>query len=146
MQQGSFKQNGKYWWFKYRETAVEKGTRVRKDRQVKLALFADYPPKRDGSVPDAVRAMAVKYLAPINARESTPLSADKLLTFLETFLARGEGGSGHKLRNSTKRNYQDMFKIVKPYLPDIELSRVRTPNIDRLLSDVAEADDAAGGR
>jgi len=146
MQQGSFKQNGKFWWFKYRENVLENGVRVRRDRQVKLCLIADYRPKQDGSAPDAVRAMAVKYLAPINSGEATPLSADKLATFLETFLAKGEGGRGRKLDNSTLRNYQDLFKIAKPHLPNIELRQVRTPHIDRLLRNIAEADDAAGGR
>ena len=123
MQQGSFKVNGKYWWFKYREWVTENGAKVRKDRQVKLCLVDGYKPRQDGSAPDAVRAMVVKYLAPVNAGEATPLSADKLATFLENFLAKGEGGRGRKLEGSTLRNYEDLFKIAKPYLPNIELRR-----------------------
>ncbi len=146
MQQGSFKRNGKYWWFKYRQDALKNGVKVREDRQVKLCLISDYRPRQDGSAPDAVKAMAVRYLAPINAGEATPLSADKLATFLETFLAKGEGGRGRKLEGSTLRNYEDLFKIAKPHLPNIELRQVRTPHIDKLLRDIAEADDAADGR
>ncbi len=145
-QQGSFKQNGQYWWFKFREWATENGVKVRKDRQVKLCPIAEYRPRQDGTAPDAVKAMAVKYLAPVNAGESTPLSADKLPKFLETFLAKGEGGRGRKLEKSTLGNYQDLFKIIKPHLPNIELRQVRTPHIDKLLRDLAEADDADGGR
>jgi integrase len=143
VQQGSFKQNGKFWWFKYRETVTEKGVAVRKDRQVKLALISEHPPKRDGSAPDSIRAMSVSHVAPVNSKESTPLSADKLLNFLETFLAKGEGGRGRMLAKSTLRSYKDLFKILKPQLPNIELRQVRTPHIDKLLRDVAEADDAS---
>jgi integrase len=146
MKRGSLKQNGKYWWFKYREFVTENGQTVRKDRQVKLTLIADHKPKADGSAPDSVRAMAVKYLAPINAGDATPLSADKFQSFLETFLAKGEGGRGRMLEASTIRNYNDLFKMVKPHLPNIELRQIRTPHIDKLLRDVAEADDANGGR
>lgn len=146
MQQGSFKQNGKYWWFKYREFVTEGGQKLRKDRQVKLALIADHKPKADGSAPDSVRAMAVKYVAPVNAGEATPLSADKFQTFLETFLAKGEGGRGRELEASTLRSYNDLYKLVKKHLPDIELRQIRTPHIDKLLRDVAETDDANGGR
>jgi integrase len=145
-QQGSFKQNGRYWWFKYREFVTEGGQKVRKDRQIKLALIADHKPKSDGSAPDSVRSMAVKYLAPVNAGDATPLSADKFQAFLETFLAKGEGGRGRMLEPSTLRNYNDLFKVIKPHLPNIELRQVRTPHIDKLLRDVAEADDADGGR
>jgi integrase len=146
MQQGSFKQNGRFWWFKYREVVLDNGVKVRRDRQIKLAAIADYRPRQDGSAPESIRAMAVKYLSPINAGEATPLSADKLATFLETFLAKGEGGRGRKLEGSTLGNYEDLFKIAKPHLPNIELRQVRTPHIDKLLRDIAEADDAAGGR
>lgn len=146
MQQGSYKINGKHWWFKYREWVTENGQKVRRDRQVKLCLVQDHKPKQDGSAPDAVRAMAVKYLAPVNAGEATPLSADKFKSFLGTFLAKGEGGRGRVLEASTLRNYNDLYKLIEPHLPDIELRQVRTPHIDKLLRDVAEADDANGGR
>ena len=143
MQQGSFKQNGKFWWFKYREFVTEDGLKVRKDRQVKLAPVAEHRPKPDGSAPESVRAMAVKYLAPVNSKEATPLSADRLQTFLETFLAKGEGGRGRMLEKSTLGNYNDLYKVIKPFLPDIELRQVRTPHVDKLLRDVAESDDAS---
>jgi integrase len=146
MQQGSFKQNGKYWWLKYREFVTEDGIKVRKDRQVKLALIAEHKPKSDGSAPNSVRTLAVKYLASVNAGDATPLSADKFQSFLETFLAKGEGGRGRMLEASTLRSYNDLYKLAKPHLPDIELRQVRTPHIDKLLRDVAEADDANGGR
>jgi integrase len=146
MQTGSFKQNGRYWWFKYREDVLEHGVKVRKDRQIKLALIADHPAKHDGSAPESVRSMAVKYTAPINAKESTPLSGDKMLAFLEMFLAHGEGGQGKKLATSTLRNYNDLFKIAKPFIPDMELRQVEAHHIDKMLRDIAENDDANGGR
>jgi len=70
LQQGSFKINGKFWWFKYRDQVMENGQRVRRDRQVKLALIAEHRPKADGSAPDSVRSMVVNYLAPIKAADA----------------------------------------------------------------------------
>jgi len=145
MQQGSFKQNGRFWWLKYRETVTENGVIVRKDRQVKLCLIANHRPMQGGSAPESVRAMAVRYLAPVNAQDS-PLSGDKLLPFLEMFLAKGEGGRGRKLESSTLRNYEDLFKIAKPYVPDMELGKIEAHHIDKLLQDIAEGDDANEGR
>lgn len=49
---------------------MENGQRVRRDRQVKLALIAEHRPKADGSAPDSVRSMVVNYLAPINAADA----------------------------------------------------------------------------
>ena len=50
------------------------------------------------------------------------------------------------LDKSTLNNYKELFKVIKPHLPNIELRQVRTPHIDKLLRDVVAADDANGGR
>ena len=141
MQRGSIKQHGNYWVLKYRETVVKDGVRVRKDSYRKLApIDRNHQPKQDGTAPDSVRALADVELAPLNAGLREPQSADSLLSFLESFLAKGEGGRGRKLQHATVGAYQDMFKILLPHLPDMELRRVRTPDIDRLLRRVAESD------
>jgi integrase len=44
------------------------------------------------------------------------------------------------LRAKTIKSYHDMFKLLKPHLPVMELRRVRTPDINQLLRRVAEND------
>ncbi|HUL16384.1 MAG TPA: hypothetical protein VLV88_10330, partial [Terriglobales bacterium] len=118
MQRGSIKQHGNYWVLKYRETVVKDGVRVRKDSYRKLApIDRNHQPKQDGTAPDSVRALADVELAPLNAGLREPQSADSLLSFLESFLAKGEGGRGRKLQHATVGAYQDMFKILLPHLP-----------------------------
>jgi len=141
MQRGSIKQHGRNWVLKYRGEVTKNGLRIRKDLYKVLApIDREHQPRQDGSAPDNVRALADMELAPVNAGLRAAHSVDSVLTFLETFLAKGEGGRGRKLAHTTQGNYKDMFKLVLPYLPNIELRQVRTPHIDRLLRAVAEAD------
>jgi hypothetical protein len=67
-------------------------------------------------------------------------------TFLDSFLAKGEGGRGHKLRQSTVKSYQDMYKLAKPHLPQMELRKVRTPDINVIMRAVAAEDETAERR
>jgi integrase len=135
MQRGAIKQHGKFWVLKYREVVIKDGVRVRKDSYKKLA-----PIDRDHQTKASVQAIADLTLAPLNAGTSAPLSADSLLSYLERFLANGEGGSGHKLADATVGAYQDSFKVLLPHLPDMQLRQIRTPDVDKLLARVAEAD------
>ena len=143
MQKGSIKQHGKWWVLKYRCDVLENGTKVRRDCYKKLAPNdRDHQPKPDGSAPERVRALADLELAPMNAGLHQTYSGDSVVSFLETFLAKGEGGRGRALNPTTRMSYRAMFAIAKDFIPDIELRQVRTPHIDKLLRDVAIADGA----
>jgi integrase len=135
MQRGAIKRHGKFWVLKYREDVLQNGVQVRKDVYKKLA-----PISREYQTRESVQALADVILTPINAETRQPQSVDSLQSFLETFLAAGEGGSGQLLRAKTTKSYQDMFKLAKPHLPVMELRQVRTPNINQLLRRVAEND------
>jgi len=141
MQSGSIKQHGRFWVLKYREWVTQDGKKIRKDCYRKLApIDRDHQPKKDGSAPDSVRVLANVELAPVNAGTRSPLSADTVQSFLETFLAKGQGGRGRQLNHITVKSYWDMYKIAKPFLPNLEMRQVRTPHIDQLLQAVSEDD------
>jgi integrase len=135
VQRGAIKQHGKFWVLKYREDVLQNGVRVRKDVYKKLA-----PIDREHQTKESVQPLADVILVPLNAGTAQATSVDSLLSFLQTFLAKGEGGRGRKLQHTTVGAYQDMFRILMPHLPDMELRRVRTPDIDKLLRRVAEND------
>jgi integrase len=136
MQRGSIKKHGKFWVLKYREDVLQDGVKVRKDVYKKLA-----PISRDHQTKESVQALADVALAPVNVADRPALSADSVQSFLEMFLAKGEGGRGHKLKPKTVKSYIDMFKIAKPYLPKMELRKVRTPDINQIMRAVAAQDE-----
>ncbi len=136
MQKGAIKQHGKFWMLKYRETVLKDGVKVRKDVYKKLA-----PIDREHQTESSVRALADVILAPLNAGTHQATSVDSVKSFLDSFLAKGEGGRGHKLRQSTIDSYDDMYKLAKPHLPDMELRKVRTPDINNIMRAVAAEDD-----
>jgi integrase len=140
MQRGSIKKHGKFWVLKYREDVMQNGVKVRKDIYKKLA-----PIDRLHQTKESVQALADVALAPVNVADRPALSADSVLSFLETFLTKNEGGRGHALRPKTVASYTDMFRIAKPFLPDMELRKVRTPDINQIMRSVA-ADDASERR
>ena len=135
MQRGSIKKHGKWWVLKYREDVLENGVRARKDAYKKLA-----PIDRFHQTRESVQALADVALAPINVADRPALSADSVQAFLEMFLTKNEGGRGHKLRPKTVKSYNDMFKLAKPHLPNIELRKVRTPDINQIMRAVAAED------
>ncbi len=135
MQRGAIKQHGKFWVLKYREDVLQNGSRVRKDVYKKLA-----PIGREYQTKESVQSLADLILTPLNAGVHQAQSVDTLETFLESFVAKGQGGSGRELQHSTLKNYRVMLNLVRPHLTAIELRQVRTPYIDRLLRAVAEND------
>jgi hypothetical protein len=140
MQRGAIRKHGKFWWLKYRENVLENGIKVRKTVNTKLA-----PVSREYQTKESVRALADVILAPLNAGTHQVTSVDSMKSFLESFLTKGEGGRGHKLRPKTTKSYNDMFKLVKPHVPEIELRKVRTPDINQIMRAVA-AQDKDGDR
>jgi integrase len=141
MQKGAIRKHGKFWQLKYRGYVLKDGVRVRKD------LYADLAPiDREHQTETSVRALADVILAPLNAGTHQATSVDSVQAFLESFLTKGEGGRGHRLRQSTIGGYGDMYKLAKPHLPDMELRKVRTPDINNIMRAVAAEDDAEDRR
>jgi integrase len=135
MQRGSIKKHGKFWVLKYREDVLQDGIKIRKDMYKKLA-----PVDRLHQTKESVQALADVALAPINVTDRPALSADSVQSFLEMFLTKREGGRGHALRPKTVASYTDMFRIAKPFLPKMELRKVRTPDINQIMRAVATED------
>lgn len=143
MQNGMIRQWGKSWQLKYRLDVIVDGVKKRKDVYKRLApIDRDHPPKPDGSAPEKVKALAVLELAPLNAGLRIAHSGDTVQNFLESFLTKGEGGSGRRLNPTTQTSYKNMYNILKPLAPNLELRQIRTPHIDKWLRDVAIADGA----
>jgi integrase len=140
MQRGSIKKHGKWWVLKYREDVLQNGVKARRDVYKKLALI-----DRTHQTKESVQPLADVALAPVNVADRPALSADSVQSFLEMFLAKKEGGRGHTLRPKTVASYTDMFRIAKPFLPQMELRKVRTPDINQIMRAVA-ANDKDGRR
>ena len=141
VQKGSIKAHGKWWVLKYRSDVLKNGVKVRHDSYKKLApIDRDHQAKSDGSPPEKVKAMATLELAPLNAGLHHPHSVDSVLSFLETFLAKGEGGRGRMLNPTSRMSYRAMFAMVKDFIPNIQMRQVRTMHIDKILRDVAAND------
>jgi integrase len=147
MQQGSIKKHGKWWTLKYRCYVLQNGVKVRRDSYKKLApVDRDHQAKPDGSAPEKVKALAALELAPLNAGVHQTYSGDTVKTFLETFLAKGQGGRGRDLNPTTRTSYKAMYAILKDFIPEsLEVRQVRTPHIDKLLRDVAIDDVSEDG-
>ncbi|HXM97149.1 MAG TPA: tyrosine-type recombinase/integrase [Candidatus Dormibacteraeota bacterium] len=135
MQRGAIKQHGKFWVLKFREDVLQNGSRVRKDVYKKLA-----PIGREYQTKESVQPLADLILAPLNAGVHQAQSVDTIESYLESFVAKGQGGSGRELQQSTLKNYTVMLNLVRPHLTPIELRQVRTPYIDKLLRAVAAND------
>jgi len=132
-QRGSIKQHGNWWVLKYRAKVIKDGEQKSIDQYHKLALIdRDHQPKQDGSAPEKVQALADVFLAPINLGTHRPQSADLVSTFLESFLKTGVGGRGEKLSNNTLRNYKVSFTLVKEHLGDLDLRKVKTPEVNQI--------------
>ncbi|HJZ64115.1 MAG TPA: tyrosine-type recombinase/integrase [Candidatus Acidoferrum sp.] len=137
MQRGEIRpwppKNPTYWQLRYWTTELVKGKPVKKRRAVKLADIS-----REYQTEKSVEALAQEKLLPLNLGTHRAESIDSIDTYLQAFLERGEGGRGKKLKTSTLGAYWDSYKLVQPYLPDMELRQVRIADIDRLLREVAE--------
>src|SRR5258708_5711388 len=142
MQRGEIRQwppkNPTYWQLRYWTTELKNGRPVNKRKAVKLADIS-----REYQTAKSVEALAQEKLLPHNLGTHRPESTDRLDTFLQAFLERGEGGRGKKLKASTLGAYRDAYKLIQPYLRNMELRQVRIADIDRLLQDVADNTDFA---
>jgi integrase len=137
MQRGEIRQWGKNWQLRYWQTEFRDGKVIKHRVAKKLA-----PISREYQTAESVQALADQILLPLNLGNKTPESTDSLDTYLQTFLEHGEGGRGEMLKPSTLAGYRDVFRLVRPHIVGLELRKVRTPDIDRILRAVA----AAGGR
>lgn len=142
MQRGEIRpwppKNPTYWQLRYWTTELVNGKTVKRRKAVKLTDIS-----REYQTVKSVEALAQEKLLPHNLGTHRPESTDSLDTFLQTFLQRGEGGRGKKLKKSTLGAYRDAYKLLQPYLRDIRVNQVRVADIDRLLQEVAEDTDFA---
>ena len=130
--------NPTYWQLRYWTTELVNGKPVKKRKAVKLVDIS-----REYQTEKSVEALAQEKLLSHNLGTHRPESTDNVDSYLQGFLERGEGGRGKKLKKSTLGAYQDAYKLVQPYLPQMQLRQVRVVDIDRLLQDVAEDTDFA---
>lgn len=132
MQKGTIRLVGNCWLLRYYEPVIEDGRIVKRPKAKKLATYS----KEKYRTEDDVRALADLILAPINAQTAQAESTQKVSTFLEhvylPYVAQAK-------KPSTVKSYADMFRLIKPYVPDVGISAVRTSTIDRLIQAVADS-------
>lgn len=132
MQTGALSKRGRWWYLRYYETILVGSETIKRQRAVKLAPVDQYPTE------ESVRfaRLHVPVLAPINAKTSTAESSQPLAEFLGyvylAYIAKTK-------RPSTHAGYTDTLKILKPHLDGIELRKVRTPHIQKILDAVGDA-------
>jgi len=129
MQRGSIEKRGNCWLLKYYEPVVIDGEIVKRQKAKKLATVSEqYYTK------ESVQPLADLILAPINARTAAPESGQTVVAFLEhVYLEHVK----ETKKPTTIKSYQEMFRLVKPFLGDLQLRAVRTSDIDRLMKAVA---------
>src|ERR1700724_650463 len=86
----------KYWQLRYWTTELVNGRPVKKRKAVKLAEIS-----RQYSTVKSVEPLAQEKLLPHNLGTHRPESTDSVNQFLQSFLERGEGGRGKKLKPAT---------------------------------------------
>jgi integrase len=142
MQRGSIRKNGNFWWLKYKVREVAGGVESWKDRYHKLA-----PIDHQHQTKASVQAEADVFLAKYNVDTVRPESGDLVVTYLEGFLAKGIGGRGGALSKNTLRTYRTSFNLCKPHFGNMQLRKVRTPEINEVLrkvqADFADEDGLA---
>ena len=131
MQKGTIRRVGNLWMLRYYEPVLHEGRIVKRAKAKKLAEFSDkYKSEHD------VRPLPDLILAPINAQKAQAESTQKLAAFLEhVYMPHIK----QTKKPSTIRSYADMLALVKPYMPDMEISAVRTSTVDRLIQAVADS-------
>jgi integrase len=128
MQRGSIEKRGNCWLLKYYEPVLIDGTVVKKQKAKKIATVSEkYYTK------ESVQHFADAILAPINAH-TQPESAQTVEAFLEyVYLQHVK----ETKKPTTIKSYEEMFRLVKPFLGDLQMRAVRTSDIDRLMKAVA---------
>jgi integrase len=131
VQNGWIFKRGKSWVLKYYEPVLVDG-KVKKRRTLKRLAPADTEHRYESDV----RHLAVEILAPINARTIQPESTESLVEFIEKIYLPMCSAD---LRPSTIKGYKEMFKLVQPHFNGLQLRKVRTSDIDRILRAVADS-------
>lgn len=135
MQRGYIYQHRNCWYLRFYDSDFVDGQRVRKQKCRKLAPVNDeFPTKR------SVWSLAEKIIAPVNDDRSQPESALRVAEFIEKiYLPHVK----QELRASTYKDYKkDVFeKHIKKRLGGVRLRDFRTVNAQRLMSDIASAND-----
>jgi integrase len=130
VQSGTLSKRGRWWYLRFYETVLIGSEVVKRQRAVKLAPVDKYP--TEASV--RFDRLHVPILAPINANSGSPESTLPLADFLDhVYLAHIRATK----KPSTFLGYSYRFGLLKPYLGGIELRKVRTVHIDKLLDSVA---------
>jgi integrase len=129
MQRGLIFKRYKSWFCRYYDTAWVNGKPVRKRVCKRLAPVSEqYRVKKD------VALLAEKLLAPLNAGQLLPESAQPLADFIaEKYLPH----VARELRPSTVRTYREMFAAhIKPRLGSVTVRDFRTVHGQKLLRDI----------
>jgi integrase len=130
-QKGYTYRQGPSWFLRYNDDVMQPdGTIKRVQVLAKLAPFCDeYRNEK------AVRPLAAKILAPINAGDVDPQSTMRIEDFiLTTFLPEVKS----TLRRSSYKNYNDIFRLhVQPRLAGKTLRKFRCCDAENILADVA---------
>jgi integrase len=140
MQKGSMRISGKFWYLKVRENVTENGQTKRAITYHKLAPIDRYRPGSNGDAPPAVQAMADEIVARVNAGKQQGLSVDSFKSYLESYLQAGIGANGRPVRKTTLISYKRDYNVIKRHIPDMPLRNVRTPDINRIFSELIKGD------
>src|ERR1700682_1171672 len=128
VQKGHIRVNGKWWILKVREWVTENGTRIRKDSYKKLRLR--HHNEIGSTVPGDVQALADLETAKVNIGQGQGQSADSVKSYLESYLAAGVGSkTRRKLRDVTVESYKRDYKVIKDFIPEMQVLQVRTPDL-----------------
>ncbi|HXA77669.1 MAG TPA: site-specific integrase [Candidatus Acidoferrales bacterium] len=131
IQQGYIFSRCGYWYVRYYDNVIQEGTSQRRQQCERLApKNEEYPTKR------SVKALASKFLNPINAGEVDPQSTMKLTDFINKVYLPDVKESK---RRSTYKNYSDIARLhVVPRLDNMTLRKFRCCDAERILKAIAK--------
>jgi len=87
-----------------------------------------------------VQAMADEIVARVNAGKQQGLSVDSFKSYLDSYIAAGIGANGRPVRKTTLVSYKRDYNVIKHLIPEMPLRNVRTPDINRIFSELIKAD------
>lgn len=140
MQKGSIRISGKFWYLKIRENVSDNGQTKRAITYHKLAPIDQHRPGSGGAAPPAVQAMADEIVARVNAGKQQGLSVDSFKSYLDSYIAAGIGANGRPVRKTTLVSYKRDYNVIKNLIPEMPLRNVRTPDINRIFSELIKED------
>jgi integrase len=129
-QKGEVYRKGQKWYLRYFDFRVEDGQLQRKRLCRPLGSFSDFTKQQ-------AREEAKNFLATINNATLAPENARKLTDFVDSVYMPD---AQQRLRPSTYRGYEIIWRALKPFCQDLWIRDVKTFHLQNVLKEMGRTD------